>query len=534
MLSRICADGETDRQGRSSLLGVVASGIVLLAQIVATSDQVRSTRARSKKIAILAGLLRELPATDAPIAVSYLSGQPLQDRLGAGYATVYGIEEEPAGEAALALTEVDATLEELAATSGPGSEAAKAELLSTLFARATPAEQDFLRDLILRNLRQGALEGVMADAVAEAIDANAGAVRRAAMLAGSLTTVATDALVNGPAVLDAYALQVGTPLQPMLAKTAESPAAAVEALGTAAVEWKLDGLRVQVHRDGGEVRVFTRNLNDITKRVPEIVTMARALPLQQVILDGEALIVGGDGTPESFQDSMSRFGTDNTSGQLTPFYFDILHLDGADLIDRPTLERRNALESVIPADQRIDAIITSEPGEATAYYDEAVGAFYEGVVIKQIDAPYEAGRRGGAWLKVKPAHTLDLVILAAEWGSGRRQGWLSNLHLGARDPKADGFVMLGKTFKGLTDEMLTWQTERFLEIEDHREGHIVYLKPQIVYEIAFDGVQRSPRYPGGVALRFARVKGHREDKDPEDADTIDDVRAILERRTRNR
>jgi DNA ligase-1 len=503
---------------------------VLLAQIVETSDQVRCTPARSKKIAILADLLRGTSAADAPIAVAYLTGQPLQDRLGAGYAAVYAIEEPPADSAALTVVEVDATLARIADTSGAGSKAAKAELLASLFAAATGAEQDFLRGLILRNLRQGALEGVMADAVAEAIDADAGAVRRAAMLAGSLTTVATDALVNGPAVLDRYRLQVGTPLQPMLAKTAESPAAAIESLGRAAVEWKLDGLRVQVHRDGEVVRVFTRNLNDITDRVPEIVARARSLPLERVILDGEALIVGGDGAPESFQDSMSRFGTDDTSRQLTPFYFDILHLDGADLIDLPTLERRTALESVVPTDQRIDAIVTAEPGEATAYYDEAVGAFYEGVVIKQIDAPYEAGRRGGAWLKVKPAHTLDLVILAAEWGSGRRQGWLSNLHLGARDPEGDGFVMLGKTFKGLTDEMLTWQTERFLEIEDHREGHVVYLKPRIVYEIAFDGVQRSPRYPGGVALRFARVKGYREDKDPEDADTIDDVRAVLERR----
>lgn len=506
---------------------------MLLARIVETSDQVRSTRSRSKKIATLAGLLRELSAAEAPIAVSYLSGQPLQDRLGAGYATVYGIEEEPAASPELTLADVDAVLAELAAASGPGSKAARAELLSTLFGRATPAEQDYLRGLILRNLRQGALEGMMADAVAAAIDGDAGAVRRAAMLAGDLTTVATDALVNGAQVLEAYGLEVGTPLQPMLAKTAESPAAAIEALGTAAVEWKLDGLRVQVHRDGEEVRVFTRNLNDITERVPEIVATVRSLPLESVILDGEALIVGGDGTPGSFQDSMSRFGTDDTSRRLTPFYFDILHLDGADLIDRPTLERRTALESAVPADQRIDAIVTADPGEAAAYFDEAVGAFYEGVVIKQIDSPYEAGRRGGAWLKVKPAHTLDLVILAAEWGSGRRQGWLSNLHLGARDPEGAGFVMLGKTFKGLTDEMLTWQTERFLEIEDHREGHVVYLKPKIVYEIAFDGVQRSTRYPGGVALRFARVKGYREDKDPEDADSIADVRAVLERRTRN-
>ncbi len=503
---------------------------MLLAQIVDVSDRVRSTRSRSKKIETLAELLRGLSDTDAPIAVSYLSGSPLQDRLGAGYATVYGIEVDTASAAELTLSEVDVTLSLLARTAGPGSKQAKTDLLSSLFGRATESEQDFLRGLILRNLRQGALEGVMADAVAQAAGADADTVRRAAMLSGSLTTVATDALVNGPKALDAYRLAVLTPLQPMLAKTAESPAAAIASLGTAEVEWKLDGLRIQVHRDGDVVQVFTRNLNEITQRVPEIVAKALSLPLDSVILDGEALIVGGDGSPESFQDSMSRFGTDDGSRELTPFYFDILHLNGTDLIDRSTLERRAALETVVPAGQIVTAIVTADADEAAAFYDEAVGAFQEGVVVKQVDATYEAGRRGGAWLKVKPAHTLDLVILAAEWGSGRRKGWLSNLHLGASNPEG-GYVMLGKTFKGLTDEMLVWQTERFLEIEDHRDGHVVYLEPQIVYEIAFDGVQRSPRYPGGVALRFARVRRYREDKDPEDADTIDTVRAILERRS---
>ncbi|MFB3048539.1 MAG: ATP-dependent DNA ligase [Acidimicrobiia bacterium] len=503
--------------------------MVLLAQIVDVSDRVRSTRSRSKKIETLAALLRGLSDTDAPIAVCYLSGSPLQDRLGAGYATVYGIEVDAASAAELTLSEVDATLSLLARTAGPGSKQAKADLLSSLFGRATEVEQEFLRGLILRNLRQGALEGAMADAVAQAVGADADTVRRAAMLSGSLTTVATDALVNGPKALDAYRLAVLTPLQPMLAKTAESPAAAIASLGTAEVEWKLDGLRIQVHRDGDAVQVFTRNLNEITQRVPEIVAKALSLPLDSVILDGEALIVGGDGSPESFQDSMSRFGTDDGSRELTPFYFDILYLNGTDLIDRSTLERRAALQTVVPADQIVTAIVTADADEAAAFYDEAVGAFQEGVVVKQVDARYEAGRRGGAWLKVKPAHTLDLVILAAEWGSGRRKGWLSNLHLGARDPEG-GYVMLGKTFKGLTDEMLAWQTETFLEIEDHRDGHVVYLEPQIVYEIAFDGVQRSPRYPGGVALRFARVKRYREDKDPEAADTIDTVRAILERR----
>ena len=501
---------------------------MLLSQIVEASDEVRSTRARSKKIAILADLLRGTSADDAPIAVAYLSGQPLQDRLGAGYAAVYAIDEPPADSATLTVAAVDDTLGQVAATSGAGSKAAKAELLASLFAGATDVEQDFLRGLILRNLRQGALEGVMADAVAAAIDVDADSVRRAAMLAGSLTTVATDALVNGPSALDRYRLTVFTPLQPMLAKTAESAEEAIEALGRSAVEWKLDGLRIQVHRDGDRVEVFTRNLNDLTASVPEIVGSARELPLDTVILDGEALVVGPDGTPESFQDSMSRFGSHDQSEVLTPFYFDILHLDGVDLIDRPTLERREALETVIPPDQRISAIVTDDATTAAAFYDEAIGAFHEGVVIKEADAPYEAGRRGGSWVKVKPAHTLDLVILAAEWGSGRRKGWLSNLHLGARDPDG-GFVMLGKTFKG--DEMLTCQSGQFFAIEDHREGHVVYLEPKIVYEIAFDGVQRSPRYPGGMALRFARVKGYREDKDPDDADTVDTVRAILDRRS---
>jgi ATP-dependent DNA ligase I len=503
---------------------------VLLAELVDASERVRSTRARSVKITTLADLLRSASPAEAPVAVAYLSGRPLQDRLGVGYASVHAVDAPSASEPMLTLDDVDATLDTIAETSGPGSKAAKADLLASMFGRATAREQDFLRGLILRNLRQGALEGVMADAVAVAIGADADDVRRAAMLAGDLTTVATDALVNGASVLDAYRLSVFTPVQPMLAKTADSVEAAVETLGRAAVEWKLDGLRIQVHRSGDRVAVFTRNLNDLTDRVPEIVTKALELPVESVILDGEALLVSSDGTPLAFQDSMSRFGSEEGGGDvLTPFYFDILHLDGVDLIERPTVERRERLESVIPADQQIAAIATDDPAAAARFYDEAVGAFHEGVVIKDATAPYEAGRRGGAWLKVKPAHTLDLVILAAEWGSGRRKGWLSNLHLGARDP-AGGFVMLGKTFKGLTDEMLTWQTERFLEVEHHREGHVVFLEPRIVYEIAFDGVQRSPRYPGGMALRFARVKRYREDKDPEDADTVDTVRAILERR----
>jgi ATP-dependent DNA ligase I len=502
---------------------------VRLAHLVETSEQVRSTRARSRKIDMLAALLRDTAPEEAPIVVAYLSGRPLQDRLGVGYAAVYAVEETPAAEATLTIGEVDAALTSIAQTTGSGSKAAKAELLGVMFRRATEDEQVFLRGLILRNLRQGALEGVMADAVARAVGADADEVRRAAMLAGDLTRVATDALVAGPSALDAFHLSVFTPVQPMLAQTAGSPEEAIERMGRAAVEWKLDGLRIQVHRSGDRVAVFTRNLNDLTDRVPEIVAKALELKVDRVILDGEALLVGSDGNPLAFQDSMSRFGSEDVTDVLTPFYFDILHLDGVDLLDLPTLERRRRLESVVPAEQQIASIVTDDPAQAVRFYDEAVGALHEGVVIKDAAAPYEAGRRGGAWIKVKPAHTLDLVILAAEWGSGRREGWLSNLHLGARDPDG-GFVMLGKTFKGLTDEMLAWQTERFLEIEDHRKGHVVYLEPKIVYEIAFDGVQRSPRYAGGMALRFARVKGFREDRGPDDVDTVETVRAFMSRR----
>ena len=501
---------------------------MLLADLVSVSDEVSSTMARSRKTELLADSLRRLSADEAPIALSFLSGRPRQDRLNVGYASVYAVEVEASAEPRLQILEVDATLDEVARVSGPGSKKRREELLSGLFSRATITEQEYLRGLIVRNLRQGALEGVMADAVAAAVGTGADRVRRAAMLEGDLVGVASRALVQGPESLDTVRLTLFTPVQPMLAKTAQSAGQAVLAIGEAVVEQKLDGARVQAHKHGDRVAVYTRNLRDITKTVVELVEAVRELDADKLILDGEALWFAFDGTPADFQDSISSFSSEENSGRpLTALYFDCLHLNGIDLIDRPLAERRQALESVVPPTAQVGCVVTDVPDVADGYFEETVAAGFEGVVVKDPSQPYAAGRRGSGWLKVKPTHTLDLVILAAEWGSGRREGWLSNLHLGALDPNSGEFIMLGKTFKGLTDDMLAWQTERFLEIEQSREGHIVYLKPEIVYEIAFDGVQRSSRYPGGVALRFARVKRHRDDKTAREIDTIETVRSYL-------
>jgi DNA ligase 1 len=498
---------------------------VLLADLVGVSAAVSATRARSKKIELLAAMLRRLDPDEAAPAISYLSGRPRQDRLGVGWATVYAIEASPADEPSLEILEVDETLEHLAQASGSGSKKMRETLLVEMLGRATQAEQRFLRDLIVRNLRQGALEGVMADAVAVALEVTPDRVRRAAMLEGDLVVVASRALSEGPDALGASTLGLFTPVQPMLAKTASSAGEAVTGLGRAFVEWKLDGVRIQVHREGTQVSVFTRNLREITSGVPEVVASVREYPATSFILDGEALLFGPSG-PEQFQDSMSRLATEKSDRALPlrAFYFDCLHLDGVDLIDLSLVERRASLAAVAGA-AMVGSVLTDDADVADRFFEDAVAAGYEGVVVKDPELPYEAGRRGSGWLKVKPTHTLDLMILAAEWGSGRREGWLSNLHLGARDGQG-GHVMLGKTFKGLTDEMLAWQTQLFLSMEDHRSRNTVFLKPGIVYEIAFDGVQRSTRYPGGVALRFARVKRYREDKGPEDADTIESVRGF--------
>jgi DNA ligase-1 len=439
----------------------------------------------------------------------------------------------PATEPGLAVAEVDTLLETIGRQAGRGSQAARRSLLTELFARATGPEHRFLLGLLSGELRQGAQAGVMIDAVARAADVPTADVRRALLLAGDLREVAAAALAGGVPGLAAFGLVVGRPLAPMLAQTADSVAAAMARITPAAVEWKLDGVRVQVHRDRDDVAVFTRSLDDITGRVPEVVAAALALPVRSVVLDGEAIALDDLGRPRLFQATASRVGTKLERSRAVPaprlalsaVFFDILHLDGEDLLDAPGRDRYAALEAAVPEPARIRRVVADDLATAEGAYAAALDMGHEGVVVKSLDVPYEAGRRGGGWLKVKPRHTLDLVVLAVEWGHGRRQGRLSNLHLGARDP-AGGFVMLGKTFKGLTDELLEWQTERFLELEERRDEWTVYLRPEQVVEIAFDGVQASPRYPGGVALRFARVLRYRDDKRADEADTIDMVRSF--------
>jgi DNA ligase-1 len=512
----------------------------LLADVVATTEAVVATRARSTKVAALAELLARLHGDELPVVVAMLTGTVRQGRIGIGWRTVAALDIGAADAPTLTVLDVDRMLDELATLRGSGSQAARATLLRDVLGRATTGEQDLVRRLLVGELRHGALEGLVTDATAKAFGVPVAAVRRAAMLAGDLPRVAVIARDEGEAGLAAVGLTVLQPIQPMLAQTAADVTEALtlatgvkdgDAPRPASVEWKLDGARIQVHRAGDEVRIFTRNLNEVTDRLPGIVALARSLPATSLVLDGEAVGVGEDELPTTFQDTMSAFGTsregpDGVAGAgLQSRFFDLLHLDGDDLIDRPLTERLAALERLAGA-WRITGVVTSDPVEAQHVLDESLAAGHEGVMVKDASSTYDAGRRGGAWRKVKPVHTLDLVVLGVEWGSGRRQGWLSNLHLGARDPDGEGFVMVGKTFKGLTDELLTWQTQRFLDLETGRDGHVVWVRPEQVVEIALDGVQRSTRYPGGVALRFARVRRYRDDKPPAEADTIDTVRGI--------
>jgi DNA ligase-1 len=503
---------------------------MLLADLVESSAAVGATRSRLKKVdAIAAALTRATPA-EVPLVVRYLSGELRQRRTGIGWATLRELP-KPADASSLDVLDVDASLERAEGASGAGSAARRKAEVAQLFGRATDAEQQFLVRLVSGELRQGALAGIMTDAIARASGVELAAIRRAAMLAGDLGAVATAALVEGAAGVARFGLQVGRPLQPMLAQTATSVADAFERIDDPIVEWKIDGVRVQIHRSGGDVAVFTRTLDEITSRVPEVVQFALSLPVQSVVLDGEAIALRPDGRPRPFQETASRMATRADAERLrdtlplTPWVFDALHLDGADLLDRTNLERHAALVPVLPAGAWVPQIVTTDVSEAEAFFGDAVQRGYEGVVVKSAASPYEAGRRGAGWLKVKPRHTLDLVVLAAEWGHGRRQGWLSNLHLGARDP-AGGFVMLGKTFKGLTDELLAWQTEQLLAREERREGITVFVRPELVVEIAFDGIQTSVRYPGGMALRFARVLRYRTDKSASEADTVDTVRRL--------
>lgn len=502
-----------------------------LSEVVETSVAVRSTRSRSAKIALLAALLRSVEAEEIAPVVAFLSGEPRQGKFGVGYAAVFGVEVGPSAGQDLAVADLDAALDRLETTLGRGSQADRAEILGRLLSRATLAEQEFIRRLLTGELRQGALDGIMIEAIAAAAGVPPSAVRRAVMLGGTLGPVARTALEGG--ALDRFALEVMRPVLPMLAATAASVETALAAIGAAVVEWKLDGVRIQAHRIGDQVRIFTRNLNEVTARVPALVRLVAGLAVERVVLDGEAMSVDPKGRPRPFPETMSLVGTDAPAevAPIIPFFFDVLHLDGQDLIDRPLTDRLTVLDRVVPEPYRIPRLLTDQAGVAAGFLADALAQGQEGVMVKAPGSVYEAGRRGGLWLKVKPAHTLDLAILAAEWGHGRRTGWLSNLHLGAYDPATGGFVMLGKTFKGLTDKMLAWQTERLLELEEHRTQSTVYVRPELIAEIAFDGVLASPRYPGGMSLRFARVKSYRLDKSPEDADAIETVRAVFEGRS---
>jgi len=484
-------------------------------------------------------LLAEVPSEEIEIAVAFLSGAIRQQRLGVRYAALRAAMPERTADApALELTEVDAAFERIAGVaSGKGSTGKRQRLLRDLLARATHDEQSFLFRLVTGELRQGAVEGLMLAAVAKAAGIPAERVRRAQMMAGELPSVARAALSADPTQFAAFATQLFRPVQPMLAGSAEDPAVAIRELGEAALEYKLDGARIQIHKSGDQVAVYSRKLNEVTAAVPEVVELVRALPARELILDGEVLALRENGTPQPFQTTMSRFskrldvGTARSEVPLTPFFFDLLYLDGGSLMDEPARQRLAALHELAPAPVVVPRLVTASSVEADRFLRTALERGHEGIIAKALDAPYQAGQRGRRWLKVKPANTLDLVVLAAEWGHGRRQAWLSNLHLGARNP-AGGFVMLGKTFKGMTDEMLAWQTTRLRELEVARDGATVYVRPELVVEVAFNEVQASTQYPGGVALRFARVKRYRKDKTAEEADTIESVQEIHRRMTR--
>jgi ATP-dependent DNA ligase I len=506
---------------------------MLLSDIAVTSQRVTQTSSRLEKLRYLGGCLRRLAPDEIELGVAFLSGELRQGRIGIGPGL---LREAMPGTAAsspgLGLLEVDAAFANIAATTGPGSSAERARLLGSLLGRATRDEQHFLARLVLGELRQGALEGVMAEAIGRASQVPAQDVRRAAMIAGDLPAVARAALSEGLAGLARFSIELLRPVQPMLARTADGVSDALARLGTVGLEYKLDGARVQVHKAGTEVRVFTRRLNDVTLAVPEIVETVRNLPVREIILDGEALALRADGTPHPFQTTMRRFGRRRDVARMRAVlplrarFFDCLYLSGSSLISQAARARFEALEDTLPDEILIPRLVTGDAGAAEAFLREALRHGHEGIMAKSLDAPYEAGSRGSSWLKLKPAHTLDLVVLAAEWGHGRRSAWLSNLHLGARDPVSGGFVMLGKTFKGMTDEMLAWQTRRLLELEVARDAYTVHVRPELVVEVEFNEVQASPQYPAGLALRFARVKRYRPDKQPADADTVETVRGF--------
>jgi DNA ligase-1 len=509
---------------------------VKLAAVAETSRRVAEAKGRRDKVGLLATLLSGTPHDEIEIAAAYLSGAVRQEKLGLGWATIQSAMPGTAAESAsVELAEVNAVLDQISRTSGKGSAETKQRLLRDLLSRLTAEEQRFLGGLIVGELRQGALEGLVVEAIARAANRPAAEVRRAFMMAGDLPEVARAALAGGETGLSAFAVQLFHPVLPMLAGSAENVDEALAELGEAAVEYKLDGARVQIHKSGHEVRVYSRRLNEVTGAVPELVEAVREFSAREIIVEGEAIALRPDGTPLPFQTTMRRFGrrldVERVRDELpvTLFLFDILYVDGASLLDEPLSRRSALLADAVPASLLVPRIVTSSVEEAGDFHRAAMARGHEGVMVKALDAPYEAGRRGRRWLKVKTVRTLDLVVLAAEWGHGRRRGWLSNLHLGARDPASGGFVMLGKTFKGMTDETLRWQTERLSELEVSRDGHTVYVRPELVVEVAFNDLQASPQYPGGLALRFARVKGYRPDKSASEADTIDTLREIYQR-----
>jgi DNA ligase-1 len=502
---------------------------MLLADVVATSTEVAATRSRKAKTASIAELLGRTDTAELEVVTSYLGGRLRQRRTGLGWRGLQALP-DPADSPTLEVLEVHEAFDAISVLAGAGSQAARSEAVATLFGRATPEEQAWLRGVVTGEVRQGALDALVQEGVAAAAGVPLPAVRRAAMLAGSTVAVVQAAFAGGEAALADYRLEVGRPVLPMLASSAPTVAEGMtkaSADGEVAIDTKLDGIRIQVHRWDDEVLIATRTLEDITARLPEVVEVARALPAESFVLDGEALALDEEGRPRPFQETASRTAM-GAGVHVTPYFFDLLYLDGNDLLDSPTAERLAALDALVPEQHLTSRLVTADPDEAERFVTSVLDAGHEGVVVKDPGSPYAAGRRGSSWVKVKPVHTLDLVVLGVEWGSGRRKGWLSNIHLGARDPNG-GFVMLGKTFKGMTDEMLAWQTERFTELATtpaDGSAYVVEVRPEQVVEIAFDGLQRSTRYPGGLALRFARVLRYRDDKTADEADTIETVRGM--------
>jgi len=511
--------------------------VMLLSALVECVARVRATSRKLEKVTLLAELLRPARGREAELAALYLTGTLPQGRIGLGWRTIQPAmpSEEAVGDP-LSVLDVDRTCDVIAAESGAGSAERKGRALRQLFARATADERRFLVELFVGELRQGALEGVLSDAIARAAGLPPADVRQAAMYADSIGEVARAAIEEGASGLSRFSLRLLSPIAPMLASTADDVDAALERLGPAAFEYKLDGARIQVHKAGDDVRVFTRHLQDVTARVPEVVEWARALAVREAVVEGEAIAMRADGRPHAFQVTGSRIGRSKdveaarAATPLSSFFFDCLFVEGdGSLVALPYAERAQRLAQLVAESSLLPRLVTGDAIEASRFMSRALDAGHEGVMAKSLDAPYAAGQRGFHWLKLKSAHTLDLVVLAVEWGSGRRQGWLSNLHLGARDTESGQFVMLGKTFKGLTDAMLEWQTGKLLALEVSRDEYTVHVRPELVVEIAFSDVQESPRYPAGLALRFARVKHHRPEKPASEADTIQTVQAIFDR-----